>query len=153
MEHLSNDHEDRPNQHKNSLIWMVCVVKRETDTTWSVFPIGGKSIVEHKYLRQKKEIQKSWKVRDTVRDRSRNVYHLSKVTWDYSRIHQVYQFHQNQKPCIKTHNVIDRRKTSKTLSEVKPVKNIIKNPQSFLEISLVQKEVLASYKLQGHAYE
>ena len=145
MEHLSNDHEDRPNQHKNSLIWMVCVVKRETDTTWSVFPIGGKSIVEHKYLRRK--------VRDTVRDRTRNVYHLSKVTWDYSRIHQVYQFHQNQKPCIKTHNVIDRRKTSKTLSEVKLVTNISKNPQNFLEISLVQKEVLASYKLQGHVYE
>ena len=38
--------------------------------------------------------------------------------------------------------VIDRGKRSKTLSEVKPVKNITKNLQSFLEISHVQKEVL-----------
>ena len=30
--------------------------------------------------------------------------------------------------------VVDRGKRSKTLSEVKPVKNISKNPQSFLEI-------------------
>ena len=43
--------------------------------------------------------------------------------------------------------VIDRGK-SKTLSEVKLVENIIKNPQSFLEISLVQKKVLLSHKLQ-----
>ena len=37
--------------------------------------------------------------------------------------------------------VIDRGKGSKTLSEVKPVKNMSKNLQSFLEISPVQKEV------------
>ena len=43
----------------------------------------------------------------------------------------------------------DRRKRSKTLSEVKPVKKISKN----LEISPVQKEVLPSHKLQEHAYE
>ena len=43
--------------------------------------------------------------------------------------------------------VIDRGKC-KTLSEVKLVENIIKNPQSFLEISLVQKKVLLSHKLQ-----
>ena len=49
--------------------------------------------------------------------------------------------------------VIDRGKKSKTLSEVKPVENISKNPQSFLEISPVQKEVLPSHKLQDHAYE
>ena len=35
----------------------------------------------------------------------------------------------------------------------KPVENIIKNLQSFLEISLVQKEVLPSHKLQDDAYE
>ena len=46
-----------------------------------------------------------------------------------------------------------RIKRSKTLSEVKPVKNIIKNLQSFLEISPLQKEVLLSHKLQDHAYE
>ena len=49
--------------------------------------------------------------------------------------------------------VIDRGKQSKTLSEVKPVENVSKNLQSFLEISPVQKEVLISHKLQDHAYE
>ena len=47
--------------------------------------------------------------------------------------------------------VINRGKRSKALSEVKPVKNISKNPLSFLEISPVQKEVLSSHKLQDHA--
>ena len=37
-------------------------------------------------------------------------------------------------------------------SEVKPVENISKNLQSFLEISPMQKEVLL-HKLQDHAYE
>ena len=37
---------------------------------------------------------------------------------------------------------IDRGKRTKTVSEVKPVDNISKNLQSFLEISSVQKEVL-----------
>ena len=49
--------------------------------------------------------------------------------------------------------VIDRGKRSETLSEGKLVENISKNPQSFLEISPVQKEVLLSHKLQDHAYE
>ena len=40
-----------------------------------------------------------------------------------------------------------------TLSEVKSVKNISKNPQSFLEISPMQKEVLLSHKLQDDVYE
>ena len=48
--------------------------------------------------------------------------------------------------------MIDRGKRSKTLSEVKPVKNINKNLQSFLEISPMQKEVLLSHKRQDHAY-
>ena len=49
--------------------------------------------------------------------------------------------------------VIERGKTSKTLSEVKPVENISKNLQSFLDISPVQKEVLPSHILRDHAYE
>ena len=53
----------------------------------------------------------------------------------------------------KAEKVIDRGKRSKTLSEVKPVENIKKNLQSFLEISPVQKKVLLSHKLQDHAYE
>ena len=48
---------------------------------------------------------------------------------------------------------IDRGKRSKTLNEVKLVENISKNPQSFLEISPMQKEVLLSHKLQDHAYK
>ena len=54
---------------------------------------------------------------------------------------------RNQKPYTKMKNVIDRRKRSKTLSEVKPVKNIGKNLQSFLEINPEEKEVLPSHKL------
>ena len=60
---------------------------------------------------------------------------------------------QNQKPCIKTKKVIDRGKRSKTLCEIRPVNEINKNLQSFLEMSSVQKEGLPSHKLQDHAYE
>ena len=49
--------------------------------------------------------------------------------------------------------MIDRGKRSKTLSAVKPVENINKNLQSFLEISPVQKEVILSHKLRDHVYE
>ena len=49
--------------------------------------------------------------------------------------------------------VIERGKRSKTLSEVRSVESISKNMQSFLEISLVQKEVLPSRKQQDLAYE
>ena len=52
-----------------------------------------------------------------------------------------------------TKKVIDRGKRSKTLSEVKQVKSISKNLQSFLEISPVQKEDLLSHKLRDHAHE
>ena len=50
--------------------------------------------------------------------------------------------------CPKMKKVIDRGKRNKTLSEVKPVKNLSKNLQSFLEISLKQKD-----KLRDHAQE
>ena len=53
---------------------------------------------------------------------------------------------KNQKLCTETKKVIDRGKRSKTLIEEKPVENISKNLQSFLEISPVQKEVLPSHK-------
>ena len=48
--------------------------------------------------------------------------------------------------------VIGRGKRSKIRSEVKSFENISKTPQSFLEISDVQKEVLPSHKLSYHAY-
>ena len=57
----------------------------------------------------------------------------------------------------RTSSILDeiesKTKRSKARSEVKPVENISKNLQSFLEISPVQKEVLISHKLQDHAYE
>ena len=46
-----------------------------------------------------------------------------------------------------------QRKKSKTLSEVKIVENISKNPQNSLEVSPEQKVVLLSQKRQNHAYE
>ena len=48
---------------------------------------------------------------------------------------------------IESKKVIDRGKRSKTLREIKPVENVSKNLQSFLEVSPVQKEVLLSHKL------
>ena len=59
----------------------------------------------------------------------------------------------NKKSCIKTKKVIDREKRSKALSEVKPVENISKNLQSFLDTTRVQKEVLLLHKLEDHVYE
>ena len=52
-------------------------------------------------------------------------------------------------------NMINSGKRSKTLSEVKPAENTSKNLnlQSFLEISLVQKEVFPSHIPQDHVYE
>ena len=41
--------------------------------------------------------------------------------------------------------VINRGKRNKTLSEVEPVENISKNPQSFLEVSPLPMEVLPSH--------
>ena len=52
-------------------------------------------------------------------------------------------------------NMISSGKRSKTLSEVKPAENMSKNLnlQSFLEISLVQKEVFPSHIPQDHECE
>ena len=49
--------------------------------------------------------------------------------------------------------MINRGKRSKTVREIKPIKNISKNLQSFVEISPMLKKVLPSHKLQDHAYE
>ena len=56
-----------------------------------------------------------------------------------------------KKMCIKTKKVIKRGKSSKTMNEVKPVENISKNPQIFLEVSLVQKEALPLHTPQEFA--
>ena len=47
----------------------------------------------------------------------------------------------------------DQQRKKKKVSEVKPVKNISMNLQSFQEVSPVQKEVLLSHKMQDHVYE
>ena len=52
----------------------------------------------------------------------------------------------------KDEKLINRGKRCKTLSQVKLVENISKNPQSFLEINPVEKEFLHPHKLQNHAY-
>ena len=49
--------------------------------------------------------------------------------------------------------MIDRRKRSKAINEVKLVKNTSKNPESFLKIHPVQKEVPPSRKVQEAACE
>ena len=51
-----------------------------------------------------------------------------------------------------TKKVINRGKRSKTLSEVKQVANISKNPQSFIEISPVQKEEFEQNSNKGLEY-
>ena len=124
-----------------------------------------------------------WESQSGIRVVKLTIWVRSLEIENYNRDHQVYQFHQDrlashhdetptntladklikrtssvldekhQKPCIKTKKVITRDKRSTTLNEVKPVKNINKNPQSFLKISPVQKELLPSQKLQQHPYE
>ena len=42
---------------------------------------------------------------------------------------------KNKNLCMKMKKMIDRRKRIKALSEVKPVENISKNLQSYLEIT------------------
>ena len=59
----------------------------------------------------------------------------------------------HQKLFISMKKVIDTGKRSKTMNEVKPVKNINKNPKSLLEIIPMQMEVLLSHKLQDHPNE
>ena len=49
--------------------------------------------------------------------------------------------------------VIDTGNRSITLRQVKPVENIHRNQQSFLEISPMGKEVHPSHNIQGHVYE
>ena len=93
MEHLWNDHEDRPNQHENShksmkqgilfeFIWKAM----ETETaTWSEFSNDGKAILEQILApeeRNKYKRAELWESRITVWDSSRKVNRLSKVVWD-----------------------------------------------------------------------
>ena len=52
-----------------------------------------------------------------------------------------------------TKKMIDKGERSKALNGVMPVEKINKNPQSFLEISLMQDKIFSLLKLEAHAYE
>ena len=107
MEHLSNDPKDHPNQneysHKLSLKQDIPDIRisrvwQKVNGNWNKSMIGTSQakVIENKYKHQKKEIQKSGIVRVTVRDMSRKANQLSEIIWDYNRVHQVYQLHQNR---------------------------------------------------------
>ena len=63
------------------------------------------------------------------------------------------QMKQHQKLCLKWKKLISRGKRSNTLNEARPIENMSKNLQIFLEKSCVQQEALLSNKLQDHAYQ
>ena len=55
MKPLLNDHEDCPNQHKNShKLCNEMGKSMRTETTWSEFPDGGKAIAEHILVSEEK---------------------------------------------------------------------------------------------------
>ena len=89
MEHLSNDHEDHPNQHKNSqkphdelghpvlnLLESQWKLRQQHIRISQCRESHGRTNTS---VRRKKEIQKSRTVRVTVRDPSRKVNYLNKV--------------------------------------------------------------------------
>ena len=87
MEHFSNNHEDHPNQNKNSHNLshdtghpVVNLMERQLETeTATRSEFGGKATVEQILASEEIKIQKSRTLRITVWDLSRKVNHLSKV--------------------------------------------------------------------------
>ena len=55
--------------------------------------------------------------------------------------------------CTKMGMVINRGKGNRALNEVKSFEKTSKNPQNFLKISFVKKDVLPLQKLQDDGYE
>ena len=96
---------------------------------------------------RKKEIRKRKTVRITVWDLSRKVNHLSKVIWDtkiITKFNRSISSTRIDKPVLMMDIKVSKDKSNRRWvdrSKVKPVKNISKNLQSFLEISPMQKEV------------
>ena len=92
MEHLSNDHEDHLNQHKNSqkvcnelghLFWVYWKVNGNWDNNMiRISQCWESHCRTNTGVRRKKEIQKSRTVRITIKNLGRKVTHLSKVIWD-----------------------------------------------------------------------
>ena len=102
MEHLSNNHEDHPNQHENSHKLsnktghpiVNLMESLETETTGSEFPNGGKAILEQ--ILASEEINKSkraglWVSRSWIR-----VGKLTISVRSFNRVDQLYRFHQNR---------------------------------------------------------
>ena len=133
-------------------------------TTWLEFPNGGKAIVEQILASEKTNKSKRarmWQPQSGIQVGMLTVWVRLSDIKNYNRIHQVYHFHQNrlsstydgrclwkthlcwmkqrQKLRIKTKKVINGGRRSKTLNEVKPVENINKKPQTFLEMSCKRK--------------
>ena len=75
------------------LFWVCWKVNGNWDNNMIKFSQWKES---HTSVRRKKEILKSRTVRVKVRNPSRKVNHLRKAIWEYNRVHQVYQFHQNR---------------------------------------------------------
>ena len=98
-------------------------------------------------VRRKKEIRQRKTVRITVWDLSRKVNHLSKVIWDtkiITKFNRSISSTRIDKPVLMMDIKVSKDKSNRRWvdrSKVKPVKNISKNLQSFLEISPMQKEV------------
>ena len=108
MEHLSNVHEDHPNQHENS--HKLCneighPLFSLTEVQWKLRQQRDQnfSMVESHYrtnasISWKKKIQKSSTVRVRGQDSSRKVNHQSKVVWSSKiiTVYNFYPFHQNR---------------------------------------------------------
>ena len=90
MEHLPNDHKDRPNQHERCdamkrgiRLWLRWKVNGSWDNNMTrIFQWRESHCRTNTSVGRKKEIQKSKFVRFTVWDPSRKVNHLSNVVWD-----------------------------------------------------------------------
>ena len=106
MEHLSNDHEDRPNQHKNS--HKLCDEMGHPAVNWqkvngnwdnNMIRISQWKAIVQQIIPSKERNKPNRTVCITVWGLSRKINHLSKVVWDYknyNRVHHIYQFQQNR---------------------------------------------------------
>ena len=128
-------------------------MKAET-TFWSEFPNGGKAIVEDILASEERNKSRKaglWESQSEIRVGKLDIWVKS---FEIQKLKQVSQgLSVPLEPRIKTQKVIDGEKRSKALNKVNPTENINKNPQSSLNISLVQKEVFLSHTLKEHTYK
>ena len=107
LSHLSNDHKDGPNQHKNSHelckersshFWVWQKLKENWDNMIRISKWRESYCRTHTSIKREKEILKSRTVRVTLTNQGKKVTLLSKGIWDGKiiRVHLVYQFYQNR---------------------------------------------------------